>query len=304
MTGMHRVSERTESGPFDYHLFGLRVRSHFKLPELQPIEDNSEPDVVVRIDEDAADDAQIRIDGIADFHVVAGREIRVRPEPGASERNVRLYLLGSAMGMLLHQRGLLPLHANAVEIEGRAVAFMGPSGSGKSTLAAWFHDRGYRVIADDVCVIHFDDGGQPVVRPGLPRLRLWKEVLEATGREPAEFDRSYAGADDWEKYDVPLAQSESIAQSGLAAIYVLDRGESALIEPLRGARAAEALFANTYRGHFIREAGGNRPHWEACLNLVRTTPIFRAVRIWDLDRIDEHSGRLLDHARRSGILPA
>ena len=42
--------------------------------------------------------------------------------PGASSRNVRVFLLGSAFGALLHQRGLLPLHANAVEVDGRAVA--------------------------------------------------------------------------------------------------------------------------------------------------------------------------------------
>jgi hypothetical protein len=297
MTGMHRVSERTESGPFDYRLFGLRVRSDLKLPELRAIEDGADPEVVIRIDHGAGAEAQIRIDGIADFHVLAGNEIRVRPELEASERNVRLYLLGSAMGLLLHQRGLLPLHANAVEIDGQAIAFMGPSGSGKSTLAAWFHDRGFRVIADDVCVVHFDDEGRPVVRDGLPRLRLWKEVLEATGREPAEFDRSYAGADDWEKYDVPLAsQTQSVGETCLAAIYLLDRAESPQIEPLRGAQAAEALFANTYRGHFVPETGGAQLHWEACLALVRTTPIFRAARRWDLKRIDAETKPLLDHA--------
>jgi hypothetical protein len=305
MAGMHRVSERIESGPFDYRLFGLRIRSDLELPELHPLEDGLDPDVVIRIDDGPGDKAQIRIDGIADFRVVAGNAIHVRPEPGASERNVRLYLLGSAIGMLLHQRGLLPLHANAVEIDGKALAFMGPSGSGKSTLAAWFHDRGYRVIADDVCVIRFHENGEPVVCAGLPRLRLWREALEASGRDPAQFDRSYAGADDWEKYDVPLAaQSASVAETGLAAIYLLERGETPEIEPLLGMRAAEPLFANTYRGQFVPAEGEARLHWEACLKLVRSTPIFRASRTWDLGRIDEQFEKILEHARQARASPA
>ena len=72
------------------------------------------------------------------------------------------------MGAALHQRGILPLHANAVEIDHRAVAFMGASGAGKSTLAAWFHDQGYPILADDVCVIRADDGA---ARSPIPACR-------------------------------------------------------------------------------------------------------------------------------------
>ena len=119
------------------------------------------------------------------------------------ERNVRLFLLGSAFGVLLHQRGLLPLHANAIEIDGRAVAFMGPSGAGKSTLAAWFHDRAFRVIADNVCAISRNSEGRRQAAPGLPRLRLWAEALELMGRSSHALNRSFVDDDD-EKFDVPM----------------------------------------------------------------------------------------------------
>src|SRR5687767_37791 len=99
---------------------------------------------------DLQDDALVlRIPEVASYRIDA-TSILVSPAPAVPEQNLRLYLLGSAFGALLHQRGLLPLHANAVEIDGKAVAFMGASGEGKSTLAAWFHDRGFNIIADDV----------------------------------------------------------------------------------------------------------------------------------------------------------
>ena len=100
---------------------------------------------------------------------------------------MRLYLLGSAMGMLLHQRGLFRSTPMPSRSTARRFAFMGHSGAGKSTLAAWFHDEGYRILADDVSVIGFGEGGQPTVRPGLPRLRLWRDALDATGRDPGDI---------------------------------------------------------------------------------------------------------------------
>ena len=293
------MPDLNDDRPFDYHLFGLAVRSELELPELPPAKFPGDPDVVIRRGE-ADGGSQIEIDGVAEFTVSSGSSICVAASPGASPRNVRLYLLGSAMGLLLHQRGLLPLHANAVAVDGRAIAFTGPSGSGKSTLAAWFHDNGYQVLADDVCVVRFGVDDAPSVCPGLPRLRLWKEALEASGRDAAKYARSYAGDDDWEKFDVPLEMSNIAREATrLGAIYLLDAGEERRVEPLTGIAAAEALFANTYRGRFVAEAGEPRLHWETCVRLVRSTPIFRAVREWGLENLPGEASWLLAHARAS-----
>jgi hypothetical protein len=291
------MSDESQDGPFDYRLFGLFVRSDLAIPELPAGDSYREPDVVIHRGRGPGG-SLIGIDGIADFQVSRGSEIWVSPIAGASSRNIRLYLLGSAMGLLLHQRGMLPLHANAVEIEGKAIAFMGPSGSGKSTLAAWFHDRGFTVVADDICVVGFSDDQAPFVYPGLPRLRLWKEALEASGRDTAHFARSYAGDDLWDKFDVPIdAASAPNGSTPLAAIYLLDNGEQGRVDSIAGIEAAEALFANTYRGRFVAEAGDPKLHWESCIRLVQATPIFRAIRVRGLERMDEEAGRLLAHAR-------
>ncbi len=284
-------------GSFDYRLFGLAVRSEFELPELPPQPFEGEPDVVIRRGKGDGG-SLITIDGIAEFGVSDGADIWVWTSPEASPRNVRLYLLGSAMGLLLHQRGLLPLHANAVDVDGQAIAFIGPSGSGKSTLAAWFHDNGYRVLADDVCVVRFGTDDTPSVCPGLPRLRLWKEALEASGRDVQHFARSYAGDDEWDKFDVPLDPTGTAAVSApLAVIYLLAEGADGQVKRLSGVEAAEALFANTYRGRFVAEAGNPKMHWEACVRLVRSTPIFRATRRWGLQWLEEETRRLLGHVR-------
>ena len=293
---------------FDYSVFGLHVRSELALPELLAASPGGQPEVTIRLGDLPAGAAGpgleatdlgmlLTIDGVARYAVADGTDITIDRAPGVPDANVRLFLLGSAMGALLHQRGLLPLHANAVEIGGKAFAFMGASGSGKSTLAAWFHDHGFRVIADDVCAVRFDRDERPVVTPGLPRLRLWKEALEGTGRQSSQFSRSYAGDDNWDKYDVPLPHDRAVrAEVELAGVYLLGKGDGLSISELQGLEATEAIFANTYRGEYVALAGNVRNHWEACVRLVQCTPVFRLERSWNLSRGAEVVVQALAHA--------
>jgi hypothetical protein len=295
---------------FNYSVFGLKVRSSLALPELFSVDPDGPADVIIETTKVAGSDSLepglsvvdgalvLVIPEVGSFRISDGTAIAVDPLPGTPERNVRLFLLGSAFGALLHQRGLLPLHANAVEIDGKAVAFMGPSGAGKSTLAAWLHDRGYRVIADDVCVVGFDEAGRAYAAPGLPRLRLWAEALELMGRGTEDYDRSYvATAQQLDKFDVPI-QSDSAAQTQLelSAVFLLDRADRFSVERLHGIEAADAIFANTYRGSFVSTASGQQSHWQSAVRLVKGAPIYRASRQWDLNKIDGECRQLLQHA--------
>ena len=292
----------------DYQVFGLRIRSEIPLPELFPVHGDAAPDVRIRRGAVAATQTSAGLEGdagslvlsipdVARFRIEGGSDIVVDPQEGVPERNVRLFLLGSAFGALLHQRGLLPLHANAVEIDGCAVAFMGESGAGKSTLAAWFHDRGFRVIADDVCVVGFDSEKQPYAAPGLPRLRLWREALELMGRKSSGYHRSYFDpAEEFEKFDVPIAsQSATRCNVPLAALYLLDRANRLSVVRMSGIEAAEAIFANTYRGAYVSAAGNHEDHWQTSIKLVRSVPVYRVSREWGLAKLDDQSRRLFDH---------
>jgi serine kinase of HPr protein (carbohydrate metabolism regulator) len=68
--------------------------------------------------------------------VKCGRSIVVQPNPEASRVEIETFLMGTIAGILLHQRGIMPLHGSCVEINDAAIALTGPSGRGKSTLAA------------------------------------------------------------------------------------------------------------------------------------------------------------------------
>jgi hypothetical protein len=288
-------------------LFGLALASEVPLPELVATPEDGPADVRIKVGPIEADpgappglrvlgeDALLVIPAVGRFLVAGGREMLVEPAAGVSARNLRLYLLGSAFAAILPQRGLLPLHANAVVVEGRAIGFMGHPGSGKSTLAAWFHDRGFDVLADDVRVVTAAPAGRPLAHPGIPRLRLWREALEAGGRDASAYERSF---DDMDKYTVPTDLERVLPAVPLSHLYVLEKAEDAAsVDRLEGSAAVEALIANTYRGAYVPLMGATRRHMLACAQLARTVPVFRASRRWGYDAFDSEGAALEAHAR-------
>ena len=238
------------------------------------------------------------------YAITAGSRIIVDAAPEVPARNVRLFLLGSAMGMLIHQRGLLPLHANAVEIDGRAVAFMGRSGAGKSTLAAWFHDqRLSRARATTCAWCASTPTAARWLSAGMPRLRLWRDAVERAGATPGTMPRSYAGDESFDKYDVPVAAADARGDGDAAAGRGLSAGPRArrcAITGWAGWSSVEALFANTYRGAFVADTAGHRVHWQACVDLAGRVPIFGLQRQWGEERIDAGNAAVLAHARGLG----
>lgn len=282
-------------------LFGLAVHSELPLPGL-PTAAGDAPRVEVRYGPVPPQDPYLRADDgalalqvpeVGRFRISGGDSIVIDPAPGAGERELRVHLLGSAFGALLHQRGLLPLHANCVEIRGRAVLFLGRSGAGKSTLAHWFERRGHPVLADDVSAIL--PGDPTLALAGVPNFRLWQDALHAAGLDGTAYPRSLEGHD---KFDVPAAAAYRYSLP-LGACYLLAEaadGEAHDITRLAGLDATEMLVANTYRGAFVRPLGRSEQHLQACVALARQVPMFRAERRWGREHFDAEAERLRDHA--------
>lgn len=301
--------------PAFYQVFGLTLRSALRLPSLAPAEiaPSEAFDVDIRLGllaepiepliymdmrvERRADGILLDIDESGRFLASDGRQIIVQPDPAAAPSEVHTYLLGSALGCILHQRGLLPLHANAVELDGKAYAFAGDSGAGKSTLAAHFQDRGFRLLSDDICLIDVDAAGRLVAWPGIPRLKLWLDALEAAGRS-SEGLKTVAWTDD--KFEIPLAAYARGGPFELAAIYHLreaDDERPAGIFPLTGLDAVNLVTANTYRRRLIDVAGMTAPYLQRTLAIVRGARLFTVNRRWGYDHFETEAARIEGHMR-------
>lgn len=109
-----------------YWAFGLRIHAEIVCPELPPHpQATGNPDVTIRLltpVESISESLEngyfevrpgifrMAVPGVAQYQVEDGNRISIEPLAGASQEEVRLFLLGSAMGALLYQRGLFPLH--------------------------------------------------------------------------------------------------------------------------------------------------------------------------------------------------
>jgi hypothetical protein len=298
----HQKRRKGATGLHHYHAFGLRIASEIPLPELHP--GDGPADVEIRLDHSQESppylpDAQVYVDGDRAmlllrgmaFIVRGGRSIEIAAPDGTPEADIRIWLLGSVMAGLLHQRNYLPIHANVVTLPGgRAAAFAGDSGAGKSTLAAWLEMRRHVVLADDLCAIRIDERGTPQVFEGIPRVKLWGDTLEALGRSNAGLQ---AVASDVAKYHVPLghaARAGSLDPCRLERIYLLDRsasGPAASITQVKGSEAARGVLANAYRWELGQMIQQPRAQFDQCIAVARSTSVFRVVRNWGMEKFDE-----------------
>ena len=250
--------------------------------------------------EAAGDTAWLDVADVARFRIRGGSEIVVNPAQGADACDIRLFLLGSAFGVLLHQRGMLPLHANVLERDGLAIGFLGPSGAGKSTLAGYLGKHGFRVLGDDVCVATFDALGRPWAQPGIPRLRLWQEAMDAL-RIDAVATRVRNGLD---KFVVPV---KAVTRSfPLNRLYLLrSPAAQSSQKPFRRLSRTSAmgvLIANTYRGGYVPILNQSEAHWRSCMRLSATLPVFETHRAAHFSDLDLQCAAVLRHLRNSGSL--
>ena len=240
-----------------YTAYGLQIASELPLPELLP-SPATHPEVHIRYGSvpTALDNPVVQgvvfqaqpgqllltLEGIANYLISDGDTITIEPAPHSQAEDIRLFLLGSSFGALLHQRGVLPLHGSAIETQYGAVVFVAHSGVGKSTLAAAFYQRGYRVLTDDICVITMDTG-KPVAHPAFPRIHLWEDVLD---RLEQELPRLLVRAK-LEKYGVPLEAQFAVQPLPLYAVYELAVGgiPSVTIQPLAYMERFETLVTHT-----------------------------------------------------------
>jgi hypothetical protein len=268
-------------------LFGLSIRS--ELPLSQSVCECSHPDIDVVYDFvpeqlPGATSSGIRyqarpgrlllkVDGVARYMICDGRRVVIDRDGRADDDDVRAFLVGSAFGALLHQRGALVLHGSAVVIDGAAVAFVGPSGIGKSTLSMAFRQRGMPVLTDDLCVIDAaPDGGALHVLPGTSESKLWIDSLQHLAI-PADGLRRVRNR--LEKRALPLGAAFAETSAPLEHLYVLKAIPSPpiTVTRLHGPQKFGVLRNQTYRLQFLEAMGGKRGHFRTALQLAAQASI-------------------------------
>ncbi|MBN1181839.1 MAG: hypothetical protein JXB49_06100 [Bacteroidales bacterium] len=274
-----------------YYVHGLTISSDIVLPELVVIEEQ-EPDVLIRSDkvpnhlpsikgagvlyEAAQDDFLFKLDKVAKYRVQEGKYITVEATETATSEEVRLFLLGSTMGALLHQRSMLAIHASSVNKDNKGLLIAGVSSSGKSSLAAGLLEKGYSIISDDVSVIGFEKEDGHYIFPGIPHLKLWKDVLLHLN-ESLDLEKVRPKL---EKYKKSVCLKGRLDPIGLDKIIILSTKNTPgyHFEEVFGSEKFILLRQNTYRIQFISKLNKTKSYFENLTKLAALTRVFRVER--------------------------
>jgi hypothetical protein len=221
--------------------------------------------------------AFLYFEGIGSFLIRDGLDIIIDPvSSNLDQRQLSFVILKSILPELIHQRGQLILHANAVEVFGGAVAFMGKSGAGKSTIAAALCKQRHSLVSDDVVVIDFMGIRSPILFSGLTQLLLWPEAATALGYNPETWPQPYPQS---EKRSLCIAGGFSQEPLPLKRIYVLAENTSYKIECLQPQEAFDALVHSVYSFNIgSKDTRITSSIFRQCISLADSVSICRLER--------------------------
>lgn len=291
-----------------YAAYGLNIHSEVELPELTLGEGLCDLRVRVGAVTRSPDELPREFGWshvkphVAYFHhrlvgtvlIREGREIVVDPLPEADARAVRTIVANMALGVALHQRGILTFHASAVAMPGGVVAFIGDKGWGKSTMAAAFHRQGCTVLTDDVLGVVHDDAGEVAALPGYPQVKLWPDAIAgSTGADFKKLDRVYGGT---EKRVMALEGAFPRHPLPLRGIYVLVGGDHLAIERLAPRAAFMHLLRHSYAVNLLQRTRTAGRHLNQCTDIIEKVPVCLLKRPTALELLPVIAEQVEQHA--------
>ena len=279
---------------YTYTAFGLTIMSEFPLPELVRAA-AAEPDVFIRLGQvpDTIDNAivnkhnrligpdEFRLDnpGIAKFFVQNGDSIILEPYEGALAAEIRLYLLGSCMGAILFQSGILPLHGSCLQVNGQGVLLTGKSGAGKSTIAAALLRHGCKLVTDDVAAVTWATDGHPVIQASYPSQKLWEDALLRMD-QPGLATPLNRVSNQLNKFAVANAASFCHRPVTLRTIFEIIPEANAQLRftEVTSTDKLDVIIKNTYRRFWVKGFDCQAWHFRSCANIAGHVAVYRIVR--------------------------
>ncbi len=304
-----------------YQIYEFTIQSELPLPQLRPgrgpLNGRGAADIVVRFgpippslenpaDEGPAwqatqDEFLLTVLGVARYWIRQGKEIWIERDPQADDADVRTFLLGSTLGVLLHQRQIWALHASAIRTERGAVLFAGKSGAGKSTLLRGMLNRGYAMMADDVSGIVIDAQGHPQVLSAFPHMRMWADTAKQFELSTENVPRVRKSL---EKFLFPV-KNFIPEPAPLHAVYLLVPHNKPEFElrPIENVSKFACLLRHTYRRKFVQGLGWGAGHFQLitqALQPIRVVGVRRPQHGFLLDELIAHIETDLAHCGEGG----
>lgn len=272
-----------------YKMYGLTIKSTFALPEAVECTPIEEPDVFLELgnppDKDLAcakagkicrlekDVAWFYLKDWGMFYVEHGNHIIVWKESELfTDLSRNSYVTGTTMGLLMFQRGIIPIHSGAVEKNGVCILVVGNSGSGKSTNTVRLREKGCQFVSDDVAAVNIVNG-KIMVSPSFPQQKLCRDAALRQGYALEELIYIDENRD---KFAIRLKEGYVTAELPLGMILELEPTDEEVLSicEVRGLDKIKLLYRNIYRGYAWNEMGMSRQAQENILAIAEQVPMY------------------------------
>lgn len=272
-----------------YFAFGLNILSEFPLTQVPETVSHKTPDITIKkcdlskfpliIDDEfhvSENEVYFTVEDLATFRITNGMQIDVDPHPNCQESRLSVYLMGSCMGAVLHQRNILPIHGSCITNGNYSIIITGNSGAGKSTLAAEFISRGWKLMTDDVAALS-NIKTIPTVVSSYPSQKLWQDSIEHYSRNTEDIHSLYFD-NGREKFGINVSEAFYSGSCPLSLIIRLDNADFPChIQPIEGMAKVDQLMLNTYRS-FMITAAHRQDHFRRCVELSTKVEMALVIR--------------------------
>ena len=285
-----------------YSVFGINILSeNLKLPELNKSKGTKYDVEIIKLNTPIDNNIKkfpykyknlfirnnqlnLHIKGIADFQVCDGEKIYWHDlQKEFIPSQVRAYILGSAIGAILIQRGNTVIHANALTKDSKTIICAGNGGDGKSTLAYSLMRQGWKLLSDDLVALSDDF----CVLPGIPRIKLWDDAISYYGIEKNTLKRV---REDMNKYQLTGDCVNSVyTKCKINAIYVLDKNKDTNVKSEISSQKEKFLRVHNhiYRPLYVNGLHKGANYFKKLTKLIKQIPVYKLSLPRTLSKMDK-----------------
>lgn len=284
---------------YHYQLFHLTILSDFPIAEMPQAILTDNLDVVVRAApisppiKDLPDTVYkpatvvnqdlyyLEVAGIARYQINGKHEVLIDRAQQASVKDVMAFFFDTILTVLLLKHQRFVLHAAAVKGTNGAVLICAHAGGGKSTLATVLLNKGFELIEDDRCLLHWDDQGQQLmIRNYLPFIDLWKDLSRAANKS-GNLKPLYQIRENIQKirYDASAITVKEDVPVQKIFLITMDNLEDRIVQTAIKGIAKVSIAKNfTHLDHLVSVVSDPNAQFQYIAKMIRNVPVARISR--------------------------
>lgn len=278
-----------------YNVYGLNIESEIMIPELTILDPNYKDNIDVKIifdfmNEDIkqkidkkeiadynSDEVWFHINNVGTYLIQNGDTVTIELCENPDLNILKVYILGSVLGIILLQRNTVAIHGGSIVINNKGCIFTGDKGAGKSTLTTALRQRGYDFVSDDVGAIELSD--IPMINPGFGYQKLCEDAMTKLGYDSSKFTPFRSDMNI--KYIVPALDNFVKEKVPFKALFEIEQGDTQKVEVVEvtGNEKLQKIIKNVFRIEVLMYSGGvPADYFKKCIEIAKHIKFYKITR--------------------------